>query len=94
MMVEVADLRDAKALSTRTWDGLLPSERRRALTLLGTMYRYHDELATYTMFANGRIVRLREVLQMALDGRSGWQGEARAALKAGAPSHPTVGGKP
>lgn len=63
-LVSVDDLRAAKRLSTAMWDGLLPSERQRALSLLGTMYRYFDELATYTGFANGRIEQLREALTM------------------------------
>ena len=90
-MIELTDLRDAKTLSTQTWDGLLPSERRRALTLLGTMYRHYDELATYTAFANGRIDRLREALSAALANESGWRNEAQASLDA-CPSPTTVNG--
>lgn len=85
-MVSIEELRAVKRLSTATWDGLLPSERQRVLSLLGTMYRYYNNLATYTAFANGRIERLREALGMALANECGWRDEAQTALAASAPS--------
>lgn len=81
-MVPIKDLQDAKRLANGTWDGLLPSEKQRALYLLGAMYRYHDDLATYTMFANGRIERLREALKLSLANEPGWRDEAHATLEA------------
>ena len=85
MMVEIKDLRDSKRLAATTWDALSPPDQQRALSLLGTMYRNYDDLATYTAFANGRIERLREVLSMAIADQQGWRDEARAALRATEP---------
>lgn len=82
MMVSVKDLRAAKELSTAAWGDLSPPEQERAHSLLGLMYRYYDDLATYTMIANGRIERLREALELALDNESGWRDRAQAALRA------------
>lgn len=88
-MVPIADLNDAKRLSRSVWDNLLPSERQRTLALLGRMHGYYDELAIYTMVANGRIERLREALQLALFKEKGWEREAHATLAA-CPSPLTV----
>lgn len=62
MMVSVSDLRAAKQLATANWDSLSPEDRRYAHSLLGSMYRYYDDLATHTGFVNGRIEMLREAL--------------------------------
>jgi hypothetical protein len=79
-MVSVNDLRAAKQLSTANWDSLSPEDRRYTHSLLGSMYHYYDDLATYTSLANGRIERLCEALHMAIDGKPRWRDEARAAL--------------
>jgi hypothetical protein len=81
MMVEIADLRDAKRLSSAEWSSLSPADQQRAHSLLGSMYRYYDDLATHTMFANGRNERLREALVMAINNETGWRDEAQAALR-------------
>lgn len=81
MMVEVADLRDAKRLSTANWSALSPADQQRVHSLLGTMYLYYDDLATHTMFANGRNERVREALVMAINNEDGWRDEAQAALR-------------
>jgi hypothetical protein len=81
MMVEVADLRDAKRLSMANWSSLSPTDQQRAHALLGAMYRYYDDLATHTMFANGRNERVREALVMAINNADGWRDEAQAALR-------------
>jgi hypothetical protein len=62
-MVSVDDLRNAKRLSTASWESLSQEDRRYVHSLLGSMYHYYDDLATYVAFANGRIERLREALQ-------------------------------
>lgn len=93
MMVSVKDLRDTKRLSMAVWHSLSPAEQRQVHLMLGSMYRYYDDLATYTAFANGRIERLREALQLALDNESGWRDEAEAALAA-CPSPSTASPKP
>lgn len=82
MMVSVSDLRAVKQLSAARWDSLSEEDRRYVHSLLGSMYHYYDDLAMNTGFANGRIERLREALQMAIDDIPGWVEEAKSALLA------------
>jgi len=61
-MMLVADMRDAKRLSTTPWSSLSPTERERVHELLGIYYRAYDCLAMHTAFTNGRIEQLEEAL--------------------------------